>query len=497
MLKANTLILKIQMITLRFLAIAFMMLPFSCAVNPVTGKKELSFMSEEKEIAMGAQYDPSIVAQFGSYPDEQLQQFIDEKGQAMAAVSHRPDLKFTFRVLDSPVVNAFALPGGYVYFTRGILAHFSNEAEFAGVLGHEIGHVTARHGVQQQTQQMLGQVGLMAGTVAGTILTQSDISPYAEQASQGLQLLFLKFGRDDESQSDRLGVEYSTKIGYDASYMAGFFGTLHRLSSQGGGETIPSFLSTHPDPLDREENVAKLAEEWQSKVGNTDFKVNRDPYLRMIDGIIYGEDPNQGYHDGNVFYHPQLKFQYSFPEGWRLMNSPTVVEMIEPEGKALVQLSVAQGENAQAAVQQVIEKYKFQVQSQNSKTINGLPGYVAEARYADEQNQQPLNVHLTGIRYGDLNYIFMGATTPDLYGTYQRNFAQTGGSFQELTDPARLNVKPERVKIQEVRQTKTLQQALRGFGMSEDRMEELAILNGMKLDDTVNQGVLIKTLSRN
>ncbi len=498
MTKAKPLILRTYILPFRFLLLAWILIiPLSCAVNPVTGKKELSLMSEEKEIAMGAQNDPSIVAQFGSYPDEQLQRFIDEKGQAMAAISHRPNLKFTFRVLDSPVVNAFALPGGYVYFTRGILAHFSNEAEFAGVLGHEIGHVTARHGAQQQTQQMLGQVGLMAGTIAGTILTQSDISPYADQAAQGLQLLFLKFGRDDESQSDRLGVEYSTKIGYDANYMAGFFGTLHRLSSQGGGETIPSFLSTHPDPLDREENVAKLAEEWQSKVPASNFKVNRDSYLRLIEGIVYGEDPNQGYHEGNVFYHPQLKFRYSFPTGWRLMNSPTVVEMIEPEGKALVQLTIGQGENAEAAVKGVIEQYKFQVQSQSSTTLNGLPAYVAEAQYSDEQNQQQLGIHLTGIGYGDLNYIFMGVTTSDLYGTYQRNFSQTGGSFQELTDPARLDVKPERVKIEEVRQTTTLQQALKGFGMPENRLEELAVLNGMQLGDTVDQGMLIKTISRN
>ena len=136
-----------------FLLILF--LPFGCSRNPVTGKREFSLMSESQEIAMGQQADPSIVAQFGLYQDDNLQKFIDSRGQEMAKVSHRPNLKFDFKVLDSPVVNAFALPGGYVYFTRGIMAHFNNEAEFAGVLGHEIGHITARHGAQQQTKAFL------------------------------------------------------------------------------------------------------------------------------------------------------------------------------------------------------------------------------------------------------------------------------------------------------------------------------------------------------
>ena len=216
----------------------------SCAVNPVTGKRELCWLvSENQEVAMGAASDPGVVAQFGLYPDKKIQSFIDRKGQQMATVSHRSDLKFTFRVVDSPVINAFALPGGYVYFTRGILAHFNNEAQFAGVLGHEIGHVTARHSVQQQTKSILGQVGLM-----GAMILSPRVAQFGQQATQGLQLLFLKFGRDAERQADELGVEYSSAIGYDASQMADFFQTLSRQRDQAGGEQIPDFLSTHPQP---------------------------------------------------------------------------------------------------------------------------------------------------------------------------------------------------------------------------------------------------------
>ena len=203
--------------------VAFLLLE-SCAKNPVTGKRDFMLMSTEQEIAMGQQSDPEIKNYFGLYEDPKLQKFIEEKGQQMAAVSHRKDLKYHFKIVDSPVVNAFAVPGGYVYFTRGIMAHFNNEAEFAGVLGHEIGHITARHSAKQYSNAMLAQIGLAAGMIFSPELAQ-----FGDLASQGVQLLFLKFGRDAESQSDRLGVEYSTKIGYDAQEMAGFFATLDRL----------------------------------------------------------------------------------------------------------------------------------------------------------------------------------------------------------------------------------------------------------------------------
>src|SRR6187402_3106768 len=169
-----------------------------CAMNPVTGRKQFVMMTEGQEIAMGKESDPQIMAFFGSYDDPQLQKFINEKGQEMVKVSHRSKIAYEFKIVDSPVINAFATPGGYVYFTRGIMAHFNNEAEFAGVLGHEIGHITARHSVIQQRNAMLGQVGIIAGMVISPQLAQ-----FGEAASQGLGLLFLKFGRDAERESDR------------------------------------------------------------------------------------------------------------------------------------------------------------------------------------------------------------------------------------------------------------------------------------------------------
>src|SRR5688500_1249517 len=243
-------------ISLNGLVFALLLLMTACSTNPVTGKKDVMFVSTEQELAMGKQSDPQIVAQFGLYEHAGMQRFIQEKGKQMAAVSHRKDIPYEFKVLDSPVINAFAVPGGYVYFTRGIMAHFNNEAQFAGVLGHEIGHVAARHSAQQQSKSILAQVGLVVGIIAAPELAQ-----FAEAASQGVGLLFLKFGRDDERQSDELGVEYSTKIGYDATEMADFFLTLQRNQESSGGEAIPDFMSTHPNPGDRYTTVNKLAAE--------------------------------------------------------------------------------------------------------------------------------------------------------------------------------------------------------------------------------------------
>ena len=199
----------------------------SCAVNPATGQREFSLVSEGQEIAMGREADPQIVAQLGLYPDSAVQRYVSDLGLRLAAQSERPDLPWTFRVLDDPTVNAFALPGGFIYITRGILTHLESEAQLVGVLGHEIGHVTARHSASQMSRAQLAQIGLVAGMVFS-----ETVRDYAGVASQSLGLLFLKFGRDDESQADELGIRYMTRVGYDPRELAGVMTMLSRTSSR-------------------------------------------------------------------------------------------------------------------------------------------------------------------------------------------------------------------------------------------------------------------------
>ncbi len=465
----------------------------SCAKNPVTGKNQLMLMSKDQEIAMGKQSDPEVVAYFGLYEDKRLQDFISKKGNEMAAISHRKGLPYEFKIVDSPVVNAFAIPGGYVYFTRGIMAHFNNEAAFAGVLGHEIGHIAARHSAKQYTNAMLGQIGLAAGSVISPQFAQ-----FADVAKTGMQLLFLKFGRDAERQADKLGVEYATKIGYDASNMADFFATLDRLSSQSGAEKVPTFLSTHPDPVDRERTVSKLANDWKRKVKKEEYEVNRNDYLKMIDGIVYGEDPRQGYVESNMFYHPVLKFQFAVPSSWALQNSPQQVQMAPKDGSAVIILTLAGGNSLESAAQGVVQKYGLTVVESRQENVNGLPAIVLIADQQSQQQQasqqQSVRTLMYFIQYGGNIYNLIGATSISSFNTYAQLFQSTMGTFRELTDPAKINKQPERVRIKTVSHNGTLAQTLAALGVRQDRMEEVSLINGMNLNDAVKSGMLIKVL---
>ena len=485
--------LSLRLTKLAVLTVVFVFFN-QCARNPVTGKKQLMLMSESQELALGAESNPQILAEYGEYPDAKLQDYLNNIGQRMAKISHRPNLAFQFKVVDSDVVNAFAVPGGYVYFTRGILAHFNNEAQLAGVLGHEIGHVTARHGAQQQTKQMAGQVLFIGAMIASPKLAQ-----FGEQLSQGLQLLFLKFSRDDESQSDELGVEYSSKIGYDAKHMADFFGTLDRLS--GGAEgRLPVFMSTHPDPGDRNKKVKAMAIDFQQKNPTLNYAVNRDSYLKLIDGIIYGEDPKQGYVVDNVFYHPELKFQFPIPKGWKYQNSPQQFQMASSDGKAMMLMTLAQQKTPEEAAQAFATQYKLTVVDRKNTTINGLPAViqVADQVPAQQQGQQQAaattRIATTCILHNNMVYMIHGVSESANYRANEATFALTMKGFAPLTDPARINVKPDRLRINTVYNEGTLVEVLRGFGMDEKRQKELSVLNGMELTERVPRGTLIKTI---
>ncbi|NIJ55533.1 putative Zn-dependent protease [Dyadobacter arcticus] len=468
-----------------------------CSKNPVTGKKEIIFMSKEKEIALGAESHPGIVATMGIYDDKNLQSFINEKGKAMANVSHRPELPYQFFIVDSPVVNAFAVPGGYVYFTRGIMAHFNNEAEFAGVLGHEIGHITARHSARQQTSQIFGQVGLLAGMVLS-----ETVRGMAEQTQQALGLLLLSYSREHETESDKIGVEYSSKIGYDAKEMADFFGTLKKISEK-SGQTIPTFQSTHPDPGDRKNKVEKLAKQYQTEHPGK-YNVNRDAYLRKIDGIIYGADPKQGFVENNVFYHPSLRFQLPVPSGWQYENSPAQFQMAPKGGKSMMIFTLAPGNSLEEAAQAVVKNYNLQVSENEKTTINGNQAIVMiSTQVAQTQTGQPaaatqnsIQVATWLIQYGSNIYAIHGVAAAANFAGSVNQFKSVAQGFKSVNDPNIINRQPDRVKIRTVQRDGSLKDALRDNSQSDKQMDELAIINGMSLSDKVTKGMLIKTLSK-
>lgn len=484
---------KIQ-IHILIAAILVMLAP-SCAVNPVTGKKQLMLMSEPQEVALGAQYDPTVVSTFGVYESPAIQAFITEKGREIGKISHRPNLEWHFKVLDSPVVNAFAVPGGYVYFTRGILAQFNNEAELIGVLGHEMGHVTARHSASQQTKQQLGQLLLIGGMIAS-----EEFRKFGEYAMQGMQLLFLKFSRDNEREADRLGVEYSSKVGYDAHKMAEFFNVLNKMSMAEDHGGVPTFMSTHPDPGDRYNAVNQLAGAWQDSLKQSNWTINTDNYLRMIDGLVYGEDPRQGFVENSVFYHPEMKFRYPVPAGWQLVNSPLQVQMAPKDGKAVMIFSLAQQKTLNEAVQTTLKQLELTVLDSKNTTVNGFPavGVISQQVSQNQQTgqQQVLKVLSYFIEYGGNVYLFHGVSAEADFNVNFRIFESTMINFDRLTDPAKLNVKPERIKIQTVQRTGTVADVLSGFGVPQNRIKEFALLNNMDATAQIQKGKLIKTLGK-
>lgn len=467
----------------------------SCAVNPVTGKKQLMFMSEAQEVQQGAQYDPQVVATFGEYQDSRIEAFIQARADEMGLISHRPKLKYHVKILDSPVVNAFAVPGGYIYLTRGILAQFNNEAEMIGVLGHEMGHITARHTAANQSKQTIGQLLLIGGMIAS-----EEFASYAQYAMEGMQLLFLKFSRDDERQADQLGVAYSSRIGYDAREMAEFFRVLEKMSmpeEQGG---VPTFLSTHPSPADRYNAVRHDAAMWQDSLKISIWKVNGNSYLQMIDGIVYGEDPRQGFAEGNTFYHPELKFRFSFPSGWRMENLPSQINIAPADGKALLVFTLAEGTSLEKAAASTLEQLGLKAEESSASTINGMPAIITLSKQINQDKttgQSQTNMVLSHfINFNNSYYVFHGVTSEQDFQAYSVGFVNTVNSFSRLTDPARLNIEPTRLHIKSVQRSGTLETALKYYGVPQDKLAEVALLNNMELNSRVEAGKAIKVIGK-
>ena len=439
----------------------------------------------------GAKPDPAVIAQFGLYNDAKLQSLINAKGKQMTAISDRPG-DYGFTVVDSPIINAFATPDGHVYFTRGIMAYFNNEAQFAGVLGHELGHITAQHGKKQQTRSTIASIGMILGSVVAPRVMQS----VGGVAQQVVGLGMLKYGRDDENEADGLGVKYSTKIGYDASYMADFFQTLQRTEEQ-SGSSIPTFLSTHPNSADRYTRVKQLAAQAKQSVGNRALAVNRDQYLRQIEGLNYGEDPRQGFVESNVFYHPDLKFRFPIPSGWKSQNSPEQFQMQEPNGKALLVFLGASGSSLDEAGQSLAKSIGLASANASKTTINGFPALVFEGdQTASDQSSTPAHVLAQLIQDGKSIYAFVGLAAPASFSTYAPQFQQAARGYSRLTDANKLNRQPEHIRIKTAASATTLASAFAAAGVPSKRYEELAILNGMKTTDKLSKGMLYKVVGK-
>ena len=470
-------------------ALAVALLAAACATNPVTGKREFVLMTESQEIAMGREADEQIVAQYGLYPDQELQAYVSEVGMRMAALSHRPHLEWHFRVLDTEVVNAFAVPGGYIYMTRGILAHFNSEAELAMVIGHEIGHVTARHSVQQYTRQLLIMGGILVGAAAN-----ERFRKYAPLALIGSQLLFLKFSRDQERQADDLGVRYGYSGGYDPNEFDNFFETLGRMKEESGGGGLPGFLSTHPSTPNRVKDVRAEGQRIRkAEPRSGQMVVARDRYLEKIDGLVYGPDPRQGYVEGNTFYHPSMRFRFDRPGGWGLSNLATMVQMVPEDEDAFITFTLEQGQsNPQTAFDKIVSENELKVSDSAASRVNGLQAYHGSCVYEDDDNVLWLRV--SSIAKDGNCYNFIAASKPADFNRYAPSFDATIRSFGNLTDRSKLGKQPRRIAIQRVGQNQTAERFLTQNGVVSGLLNDALLINAKRRNDQVGGNTVMKLI---
>jgi predicted Zn-dependent protease len=452
-----------------------------CARNPATGQNELMLVSESQEIQMGRQADSGVIASIGLYPDPSLQSYVQNLGQKLAATSERPKLPWTFRVVDDPAVNAFAIPGGFVYVTRGILTHVTNEAELATVMGHEIGHVTARHTAHELSREQVANLGLAIGSIAS-----SQIAKYAGVASQALGVLFLKFSRDNENQADELGVRYSSRANYDSRQMINVMQVLDKLSSQGGGR-LPEWLATHPDPGNRIQHIQSVI--TQSKADFTGAVVNTDAYERRLDGMIFGMNPREGFFRGTEFLHPDLKFHITFPSGWQTFNAKSAVAAQSSQQDAVIELTLAQGSNADQAARSFLSSQGVQAGTLTRANINGLPA--EQAPFAASTQSGTLRGTAVFVEYGN-NVFQLLAYAPDASWPARQTEAQRAlSSFGPLNDPAILGVQPQHVTLITLNQRTTIAELARQRP-SPVSVATLALINQVDGNTPLESGRIVK-----
>jgi predicted Zn-dependent protease len=387
--------------------------------------------------------------------------------------------------LDSPVVNAFAAPGGYIFVSRGLLALMTSEDQLAVVLGHELGHISARHSAKRMSEMILAKAGLAIGSALSP-----TVAKLSGAAGVGVQLLFLKYSRDDEYQGDSLGVDYARRAGYDPGSMVAFFEAMQKSGDLSGGRPVPGFLSTHPLTPDRIREVRAMLKPDDARLAR-----NPEGYLQKIDSLVYGDDPRQGFVEGGFFHHPELRFQFAVPSGWKVENTPAMVRLASADGNGVL---VLQGEKSQDGLADYARKKASDLQNsrflaENDLTVNGLSCF-EQSYTVTQQDQGPLRLRRSFIKKGEMIYTFSALSLDQNFSNYEGNFRQAVGSFRELTNPAYLNRPARRLALVRADGASALQEIFRKAGLAPNLWPQFAIMNGMEPGFVPAKGRLIKIL---
>ena len=472
------------------ISFAILALVAACATNPVTGRRELSFMSEAQEISIANESDSQIKEEMGVYNDPELQRYVSEIGWRMAKVSERAHLPWRFTVVDVPAVNAFAVPGGAIYVTRGIMPFLDNEAELAGVIGHEIGHVTARHSAQQYTRQISGLVGLTALSIF-----VPAARPLGDLSSQALGVLFLQYGRGDELQADQLGARYESKLGWDPAGVPAFLSTLGRLDEAAGDRRgVPNWLSTHPEPLSRVSEIQPTVQEL--KVGGGEFSTNREAFPQRLDGIVYGDNPDQGIARGSAFLHPVLRFRIDFPTGWEIQNSPQQVVAKAPGADIVMILQLVEqprGGNIQEIARNSMDSAGFRAIRGDRTTINGFDAFVGLYEGQVEE-LGAVTARAAHIAYDKKVFVVVGLVSREAFQQADGAITASIRSFRSLSAAEAEDIRPDRVDFYVVRAGDTWASIAERAGGAV-KPATLAVMNNSAPDSQPQPGSRIKIVA--
>ncbi len=407
-----------------FLAGALLLLQ-GCAVNPATGDRDFVLMSEADEISTGRQYAREIRDKYPVYKDVAVQKYVQRVGQQVAANSHRSSLAYQFTVIDTPDINAFALPGGFIYIHRGLMVYLNSEAELAAVLAHEIGHVTARHSVRQHSMAMTSQVlsqivGIYAGGVA------SDLSNIAGSA------LVSGYGRDHELEADGFGAQYLSNSGYDPQAMIEIIEVLKnqetfaQLRAKDSGQKIASYhglFSTHPR---NDERLQQVVGQVPPVAGG---RVERDSFLKAIDGIAFGNSEEQGVIDGRNFLHKPLDMKISFPEEWTLQNNPQQLIAVAPDKKAFLLMQMGEVKDGFTPVEHLRDMVgRSRVMQGKELQGGGYHGYSAIV----DPSRKPLH-RVAVVYYKGKIFEFIGSVENERqFDQFDNSMRKTIASFSRL-----------------------------------------------------------------
>ncbi|HDZ56798.1 MAG TPA: peptidase M48 Ste24p [Pseudomonas xinjiangensis] len=474
---------------LRIAPLVLLLLLTGCAVNPVTGKKDFVMMSEAQELALGRQASAQIEQQMPLVEDAALQAYVQNVGEKLAQKSHRNQLNYEFAVVDSPDINAFALPGGYLYIHRGLLAYLNSEAELAAVLGHEIGHVTARHGVRQQSMSM--GTGLLGALVAaGTgVRAAGDLSNMLGTA------LVRGYGRDMELEADGLGAEYLARAGYRPDAVLDVIGVLKNQDSfareraAAQGRQVAGYhglFATHPTHDQRLQEVVAQA---QNLTVDATQRTGRDEYLKAIEGMVYGDSPEQGIVRGRNFYHTQLNLALEYPPSWVVVNQPDVLLAHTPDQSAFIALTmqaVPDGSGAEDVLAQRVGNQRL-VAAENfsGKGFTGTTAVIP----GDQARR------VAAIVRGGQAFLFVGAFKGrGPLENYDDAFLSVIRSFRPLSAADRKRAQPLHVRLYRVRRGDSYEQLAEESPLGEQAEAQLRLLNGDWPDGQLKAGQWLKVI---